>query len=357
MSDCTTGSCPTSSATPCEFEPAGAPSDVAACYTTEMCATGEKAWARMYRDTGDARWIFEVQCESSTTSFSGSFSSDACCVIEEQSDGDVAGLALQGTAYDDRLWLAENAAGSGKQLGKLTLGVSLTGYAYGDGGDDEIRGADNNSDYTEVLYGGDDNDNINSNNGQPSTIYGGGGDDILVGGTGDDTIYAGPGNDRLIGGNGDDTLIAGDGGYNCMAGGRGVDEITGGEASDFICGDVGSANGSVVCWNSTSSEHDFACSSSTGDVDTIDGAGGDDLIHGGPGADTITGGAGDDTVCEDSNGDTVNGNGDADAFYLTGSGYTIDCGTGSDGSSKAGTSCDEVDAVKYGTCPLSGLAP
>ncbi len=62
----------------------------------------------------------------------------------------------------------------------------------------------------DIIYGTDDDDNINAFQGMDK-IYGADGNDILDGGAGNDKIYGEGGNDTLIGGAGDDHLAGGAG--------------------------------------------------------------------------------------------------------------------------------------------------
>jgi Ca2+-binding RTX toxin-like protein len=62
------------------------------------------------------------------------------------------------------------------------------------------------TDGDDTIYGGIENDNLNSLGGN-DTIYGRGGDDTLEGGTGRDTLYGEGGNDTLKGGFGNDGYL------------------------------------------------------------------------------------------------------------------------------------------------------
>src|SRR5262249_37256795 len=78
----------------------------------------------------------------------------------------------------------------------LTNNSAASVTAYGDGGQDQLKGGRG----ADKLYGGDDGDNID-------------------GGAGADSIEGGAGNDFLIGGDGADS-IKGDGGEDLIAGDR-----------------------------------------------------------------------------------------------------------------------------------------
>jgi len=92
------------------------------------------------------------------------------------------------------------------------------------------------------------------------TIFGSGGDDMLIGTPGDDVICGMGGDDIIEGGGGDDIIRAG----------AGDDTIFGGAGNDYIQGETGN--------------------------DTIRGDTGDDLILGGEGSDTLYGGPGYDIL-------------------------------------------------------------
>lgn len=106
--------------------------------------------------------------------------------------------------------------------------VKYNGFA----GDDRIF----DSEFDDLLKGGDGNDRISASLGN-DTLYGGSGRDSLLGGDGDDLIFGDSGNDNLLGQNGDDVLIAGTG-NDFVKGGRGSDILVGGAGMDSIVGDL-----------------------------------------------------------------------------------------------------------------------
>jgi Ca2+-binding RTX toxin-like protein len=77
------------------------------------------------------------------------------------------------------------------------------------------------TEFDQVIIGGDGNDNLTGGNGH-DYIEGGGGDDVLRGQNGNDVLIGGDGNDKLFGGNGDDVLFGGMG-TDILNGGRGKD--------------------------------------------------------------------------------------------------------------------------------------
>jgi Ca2+-binding RTX toxin-like protein len=131
----------------------------------------------------------------------------------------------------------------GKDLLKGTPGRDVIA---GLGGNDKILGAGGN----DLICGGDGND----------YIVGGTGDDYLVGEAGNDRIYASTGRDNLYGGAGRDLL----------EGGTGDDRLYGGDGNDSLKGGSG--------------------------PDRLYGEAGDDTLNGGPGLDILDGGPGQNLV-------------------------------------------------------------
>ena len=184
-----------------------------------------------------------------------------------------------------------------------------------------------------AIAGGAGNDNLQSSlDGQPTTLDGGSGDDVLAGGPGRDTLLGGDGNDtlqgkagadRLDGGSGDDTL-SGDGNKGAapdvIDGGPGTDVIEsdwsddsvssqrpvsvtlGGGSDDGRPGEgddvhgveriVSHAAGRLV---GTGAPEHLEASQIIGSVELL-GNGGNDVLRGADGPDRIDGGAGDDDI-------------------------------------------------------------
>ena len=101
--------------------------------------------------------------------------------------------------------------------------------------------------------------------GEPATIIGTEGNDVLRGTGGRDVIVAFGGNDRIFGFGGDDLICAGYG-NDVVYGGRGNDELLGGPGNDRLYGQPG--------------------------ADSLFGEDGADRLHGGSGADHCDGGPG-----------------------------------------------------------------
>jgi Ca2+-binding RTX toxin-like protein len=113
---------------------------------------------------------------------------------------------------------------------------------------------------TDMIFGGNGDDTINSGAGN-DLICGGNGGGVVNGGLGDDTIDGGNGNDTLRGGDGND-LILGGGGNDTLEGGNDNDTLDGGSGTDILRGENGD--------------------------DTLTGGSGPDSFSGGPGNDTAT---------------------------------------------------------------------
>ena len=113
---------------------------------------------------------------------------------------------------------------------------------------------------TDMIFGGNGDDTINSGAGN-DLICGGNGGGIVSAGLGDDTIDGGNGNDTLRGQDGND-LILGGGGNDTLEGGNNNDTLNGGTGTDTLRGESGD--------------------------DTLTGGSGPDSFNGGPGTDTAT---------------------------------------------------------------------
>ena len=172
-----------------------------------------------------------------------------------------------------------------------TIGGTIVGSVFDDGGDDLYRTDSAILSIVELLTGGTDRvestvdfdlstalnvenltllgnamigagntlGNILTGNFRDNTLGGGGGDDTVDGGTGNDSLRGDTGNDSVLGGDGDDLL----------RGGAGADTVSGGDGDDTIWGDVSN--------------------------DRLYGDNGEDVLVGGAGRDSLYGGADSDT--------------------------------------------------------------
>ncbi|MFI0459116.1 MAG: calcium-binding protein, partial [Candidatus Thiodiazotropha endolucinida] len=118
-------------------------------------------------------------------------------------------------------------------------GITSIEYRLFNPSGETITGDENdNSYYSDPVYGGTANDD---------TIYGLGGNDVLLGGLGSDAIYGGTGNDELYGQGGNDILDGGDG-NDILAGGGGdaMDTVIGGAGNDILRIDSYTGGGQVL---------------------------------------------------------------------------------------------------------------
>lgn len=184
----------------------------------------------------------------------------------------------------------------------------------GGGGNDRIRGLDNN----DAINGGDGND----------FLFGEGGDDVIIGAAGNDFLLGGIGNDFLFGQDGNDTLIGGDG-NDILNGGVGIDFLIGDAGNDTLFGEEGDdflsgLTGADVLFGDAGND---TLAGGEGNDTLIGGEGNDfitgendnDVIAGGLNNDTLSGGDGDDVINGDEGDDTIDG-GDGDDVLLSGSG-------------------------------------
>jgi Ca2+-binding RTX toxin-like protein len=195
----------------------------------------------------------------------------------------------------------------GDSLGRRVLtDAEAAGFAIRTGSGDDVLEVDPAVTIGITLLGGDGDDDIGRQDGEPgqySTRVGGGGDDQVYGGDGDDILAGGAGDDGVYGGEGDD-VIDGQSDDDHLSGGEGDDQVYGGNGNDVILGQQGDdylegGKGSDLVDGGA----DDDVVSGGRDDDTIRGGDGDDVLYGGHGRDTVDGGAGYDeanTQAEDS---------------------------------------------------------
>jgi Ca2+-binding RTX toxin-like protein len=210
-------------------------------------------------------------------------------------------LRIEGTRRSDVIEMSIRSQRSGRIL------VSVNGVAQAFRAKDVTR--------IDVLCGLG-NDRVNSTFGKsnprdvarPTTLLGGGGDDVMDGNAGDNVIDGGDGNDRfgggggnntLSGGAGHDTILAGRGGRNVINGGDGNDQLIGGRGDDLIDGGPGNDNldgqgGRDTLRGDNGNDALFVGDGNGGKGGLIEGGRGDDFIYGNPTA-TLFGNAGFDT--------------------------------------------------------------
>jgi len=219
--------------------------------------------------------------------------------------------------------------------------------------------------------GGDDVVLIDESNGiftntEPTTIYGGSGDDELYGGSGGEDFIPGPGNDIVLMGAGDDRFVWIDGDdTDLVEGEAGVDDVEV-HGSDLAEHFTVTANGTRVRFDRLN-PHPFsldlgACenliiqahggddtTSATGNLAalitiTADGGDGDDTLLGGNGGDVLIGGEGADFIDGQQGSDLILlGAGDDVFQWDPGDGNdTIEGQDGTDAIHFNGSSGDEI---------------
>lgn len=270
-----------------------------------------------------------------------------CCVIIEDTPGEVTGIGLAGTS-DSGDSLSLNY-GSGHNL--EPLGSELYGETWLDDGDDGSFGSNSQSEgYHETLNGGSGRDFLVGNNGD-DTLYGNGGDDLLLGGYGADTVFGGDGDDLIVGDE-----------ENSNVDDRG-DVLSGGEDDDEIC--TGSDAGIFIPTPTTwALDCDATGINNTANFNIASGNAGDDLIIGTGSWDKMSGGLDDDDLFGNGNVDwfdagsgvdTLTGSSGAEWFCILGSGDTV-TGSGGDDhiTSDSGASWAGVDMGAGGNDTCAG---
>lgn len=263
-----------------------------------------------------------------------------------------------GSAQDDTQSYAFSIVSGGMYGGSGA--DTLTGgrgewLIQGNQGADKI-GADYR--YANVIYGGQDGDNISfvadpesgvvgqfaQGNKGADTIQGAVGGDTLLGGRDDDSINGGGGEDFINGNLGDDRLYGGGRIYG-EAGNDRIDTdadvastVSGGDGNDYI---VTGSRTNVPTWNlvygDAGNDTLVGDTSTTGEMHggdgadriaiiqdnvfgavsngkLLDGGAGDDTIVGRSGSDTLQGGDGDDNLASGNDADTLDGGSGADTL-------------------------------------------
>lgn len=146
-------------------------------------------------------------------------------LAEIETDGDMPGLELEGSAHSD---LMAGSARADKIKGKNGSDEILAGV-----GNDTVWGQRGN----DVIVGERGDDLIKGGNGK-DVLYGERGNDVLLGGSGKDILSGGLGKDQLYGKNGDDTLLAGRG-ADYLYGGSGADRLYSSRGDDTLSGGEG----------------------------------------------------------------------------------------------------------------------
>ena len=260
----------------------------------------------------------------------------------------------------------------------------------GNGGGDGEPAPDAGDDTLTSIVLGDDGDERLEGGAGSDTIFGLGGDDLIIGGRdtlasrdinntidvedledqtesddGADTLYGGGGDDTILGGAGNDILDGGDG-DDVLSGQDGIDVFIGGAGSDTVdysrespfqllvnletnVASGGTASGDTFhsIENLIGSDDRIDRFVGTADAnhfrglgggDVFTGGGGDDILDGGADGDILYGEDGDDTVIGGGGQDYLDGGAGVDTVVYAGStdGVTIDLGaqTGSGGDAE-----------------------
>ncbi len=252
-------------------------------------------------------------------------------------------VALSGTHFGDYInptgrffepadWIY--TASNANETGGITS--AAVARIHGFDGDDIILGT--MTENSDVLYGGEGDDDIyvlgGQNPGSVNVLQ----PDFAIGEGGDDTLYAGSGFAELDGGDGNDTVNfqPNDAGarISLLDTSPLATTITANDFDAWDLTDDGSQDTStgyvlVSIENAIGSEHnDEIIGSAQGN--RLEGRAGDDVIDGGGGNDTLIGGAGADWVEGGGGNDTILGQSHDDSLFGNKGNDTIDGGEGAD---------------------------
>ena len=226
-------------------------------------------------------------------------------------------IVFNGLGGDDALKISQGALNSNVTLNNLNVQYyggdgndqsesqsSVSFYAHGGNGNDTLNGglgydALSGDAGNDTLRGGQGSDNLDGGSGVDA-LYGDAGMDVLFGGTNGDYLFGGQDNDTFDGGEGNDVIRGEDGndfvvggvGNDIIYGGLGNDTISAGADNDWISGDDGN--------------------------DTLYGGTGNDLIVGGNGNDKLYGDQGEDMLYGNDGNDSLDGGYDHNLDYLNG---------------------------------------
>ncbi|WP_372573654.1 M10 family metallopeptidase C-terminal domain-containing protein [Ruegeria jejuensis] len=265
-------------------------------------------------------------------------------------------------------------------------------------GGDTSSSAGNNA-LASIIFGDETNETINGGAGG-NTIFGMGGDDLIIGGRdslasrdinntiaiedledqtesddGNDALYGGDGNDTINGGAGDDLLDGGDGddvlrgqaGVDVFRGGAGIDTVDYSQESPFQL--LVNLATNIASGGTASGDTFYSIENLIGSDDRIDrfigtdaanhfwgqgggdyfsGGGGDDILDGGRDGDILYGEDGNDTLIGGSEQDYMNGGAGTDTvdYAASSSGVTVDL---ANGTASGGDADGPVQIVGRGT--------
>jgi len=155
-------------------------------------------------------------------------------------------------------------------------------------------------------------DNLSAPAGQPMTLVGLAGNDVLTGNTGNDILAGGQGDDVISGGDGSDTAAYMDATAGIVAN-LATGTATGGDGTDTLASIenlVGSRYADTLIGDAQAN----TLLGGTGD-DTLEGAAGGDRLSGGAGSDALSGGVGDDLLKGGEGSDTLYGGAGDDTLF------------------------------------------
>lgn len=270
-----------------------------------------------------------IQFADVTKTIAASFSASQFDNIQISSSVAIVGgtgpnsLTVTGSQIDASNWTFSNWS-------SLRDKVVLNGTSQGD----SIMG----STQSDTIDGGTGND----------TLVGGDGQDRLLGGGDDDYLQGGNGADFLAGSNGseagNDTLFGGSDNDTINSSGAGADQIDGGDGVDWLILYRDTTSTSyLIDLRSGGGTSDIGDGTTIANIERISfvGGSGNDVVYcgafnddlrGGAGADLLSGGAGDDILIGGDGNDTIDGGIGNDSIYVydVNDGDRIDGGTGSD---------------------------
>jgi Ca2+-binding RTX toxin-like protein len=249
------------------------------------------------------------------------------------STGSITGGSNSGTLFQN-IELVDITTGSGNDTinilattgGNVNTNINVVDAGAGD---DTIVGG-----LSSWFFGNDGNDNITGSNNN-SNLGGGNGDDYLLGLGGDDVLFGGDGDDYLNGGPDLDVMYGGLG--NDLFDVNTLDDVVS-EQPDAGIDLVYASMSDYTLGDNVERLQLFGSTANTGTGnsldnalygnqlnDTLAGLGGDDYIYGGLGADSMIGGLGNDIYDINTLADIVveNPNQGIDLVYASVSGYTL----------------------------------
>jgi len=269
-------------------------------------------------------------------------------------DGDAVVLEDRGAPLETTAPQCGRIAAGGLRCRVSTATSVRLDVRTGDGDDEVVQDLPGGlPGVTATAFGEAGADVLTAAGGDPATLIGGPGDDMLTGGTAFDTLLGGPGADRLAAGAGDDKL-SGEGpgggsvGDDLLDGGPGSDGVLYEERTEPVAVDLvdaapdGAAGEADVL---RGIENVFGGAG----TDRLAGDDGPNLLFACPpirprcgGADVLAGRGGKDELTGSSGGDRLDG-GDADDFLLAGAGADELFGGAGDDFLNGQSGTDRVD--------------